>query len=93
MEVLEPEAMDSYFTWNFFDPILSQKEGFSSYVFEDTAEKLLAENPQLKMQLEEKRASDTSFARNAYQQLDFIFKNSPYAEPDHNRYPVFRLLN
>ena len=93
VEVLEPEAMDSYFTWNFFDPILSQKEGFSSYVFEDTAEKLLAENPQLKMQLEEKRTTDTSFARNAYQQLDFIFKNSPYAEPDHNRYPVFRLLN
>jgi hypothetical protein len=26
MEVLEPQAPDSYFTWNFFDGILGQKE-------------------------------------------------------------------
>lgn len=92
IEVLEPEAMDSYFTWNFFDGILGQKEGFSSYVFEDTAEKYLAENPELKKRLQEKAASDTLFAKSAGQQLDFIFKNSPWYEPDHNRYPVYRLL-
>ena len=92
MEVLEPEAMDSYFSWNFFDGILRQKEGFSSYVFEDTAEKLLAENPELKKQLQEKVAADSSFAKSGARQLDFVFKQSPWYEPDHNRYPVFRIL-
>ncbi|MBC6490223.1 M14 family metallopeptidase [Flavihumibacter stibioxidans] len=92
VEVLEPEAMDSYFTWNFFDGILGQKEGFSSYVFEDTAEKYLAENPELKKRLAEKAATDSVFAKSAGQQLDFVFKNSPWYEPDHNRYPVFRVL-
>lgn len=29
LETLEPEAVDSYFNWNFFDPILQQKEGYS----------------------------------------------------------------
>lgn len=91
MEVLEPQAMDSYFTWNFFDPILSQKEGYSSYVFEDTAEKYLKQHPELQKLLEEKRASDTGFAASAGQQLDFVFKHSPYYEPGHNRYPVYRL--
>ena len=92
MEVLEPQGMDSYFTWNFFDPILGQKEGFSSYVFEDTAEKYLKDHPELQKALEAKKAADTSFAKSAGQQLDFIFKNSPYYEPGHNRYPVYRVL-
>lgn len=92
MEVLEPQAMDAYFTWNFFDVILGQKEGYSSYVFEDTAEKYLKEHPELQKALEEKKAADTAFAKSAGQQLDFIFKQSPYYEPGHNRYPVFRIM-
>jgi len=33
----EPQGEDSYFAWNFFDPILGQKEGCSDYAFEDIA--------------------------------------------------------
>lgn len=77
----------------FFDPILGQKEGYSSYVFEDTAEKYLKEHPELQKALEAKKAADTSFAKSAGQQLDFIFKNSPYYESGHNRYPVYRVIN
>ena len=35
--------MDSLFRWNRFDSVLQQKEYFSPYVFEKTAEKLLAD--------------------------------------------------
>ncbi len=48
LEVLEPAAVDSFFNWNFFDPILQQKEGFSPYVFEDLASELLNENTELR---------------------------------------------
>ncbi len=41
LETLEPEAIDSFFNWNFFDTVLQQKEGFSAYVFEDKAETFL----------------------------------------------------
>jgi hypothetical protein len=92
VEVLEPHAPDSYFAWNFFDGILSQKEGFSSYAFEDKAADYLKEHPELRTKLEEKKAVDTAFAKSAYTQLDFIFKNSPYYEPGHMQYPVFRVL-
>ena len=44
LETLEPEAVDSFFNWNFFDTILQQKEGYSEYVFEDTATQILKEN-------------------------------------------------
>lgn len=92
LELLEPNAPDSYFAWNFFDGILVQKEGFSSYAFEDKAAAYLKEHPELKTRLDEKKAADTAFAKNAYAQLDFIFKNSPYYEPGHMQYPVFRVM-
>lgn len=92
VETLEPDAPDSYFTWNFFDAILMQKEGFSAYSFEDTAAEWLKSNPQVAEALERKRKTDTSFAGNGSAQLDFIFKNSPFYEPDHLQYPVFRVL-
>lgn len=92
METLEPQAEDSYFNWNFFDPILGQKEGYSAYVFEDKAAAYLQQQPALKAQLQQRIASDSSFAKNGRAQLDFIYKNSPWYEPDHNRYPVFRVM-
>jgi hypothetical protein len=92
METLEPQAEDSYFAWNFFDAILGQKEGYSAYVFEDKAAAYLQTQPDLKKQLEQRVSTDSSFAKSGRAQLDFIYKNSPWYEPDHNRYPVFRVM-
>jgi hypothetical protein len=92
VETLEPHAEDSYFAWNFFDAILGQKEGFSDYVFEETASEFLKQNPDVKSRLDQRRATDTSFAKNGSAQLDFIYKNSPYYEPAHLQYPVYRVI-
>ncbi|QIL39366.1 M14 family metallopeptidase [Pedobacter sp. HDW13] len=92
VETLEPQAIDSYFNWNFFDSILDMKEHYSAYVFEDTAAELLKKNPELKAQLEAKKAADADFAKNGAAQLDFVYKNSDYYEKTHNRYPVARLV-
>jgi hypothetical protein len=92
MEVLDPRAPDSYFAWNFFDPILSQKEGFSSYVFEETATQLLKDDAKLRSALDARKQSDTAFAKNGSAQLNYIFQQSKYAEPGYMRYPVYRAL-
>ncbi|MEI6086979.1 MAG: M14 family metallopeptidase [Bacteroidota bacterium] len=91
IETLEPISDDSYFSWNFFDAILQQKEGYSNYRWEDVAASFLASHPELQLQLEEKKKADPKFATSANAQLDFIYKNSPYYEPAHLRYPIFRL--
>lgn len=93
IETLEPQAEDSYFTWNFFDAILGQKEGYSAYVFEDIAARYLQTSPDAKAKLEQRRVNDTTFAKDGRAQLNFVYRNSPYAEPDYMRYPVFRVLN
>ncbi|RFS24655.1 hypothetical protein DVR12_05485 [Chitinophaga silvatica] len=92
MEVLEPTAPDSYFAWNFFDAILSQKEGYSPYVFEDTGAEWLSQHPEVQEQLQQKKAGDSTFANSAGAQLEFIFNSSPYAEPEYMRYPVYRVF-
>ncbi|WP_040560207.1 M14 family metallopeptidase [Kordia algicida OT-1] len=92
LETLEPEAVDSFFNWNFFDTILQQKEGFSAYVFEDEAKELLANNPQWQQEFEAKKASDDMFAKSASQQLRWIYKKSHHYEKAHLRYPIFRIV-
>ncbi len=92
VEMLEPTGDDSFFAWNFFDAILQQKEGYSDYRWDDVAAEVLKNNPQLQQQLEEKKKADVKFANSSSAQLDFIYKNSAYYEPGHNRYPVYRLL-
>ena len=92
IETLEPAAVDSFFNWNFFDIILQQKEGFSPYVFEDLAVEILENNPKLQAEFENKQNTDSEFANNWYQQLDWIHKHSKYYEKAHLTYPIVRVL-
>ncbi|MDH5475985.1 MAG: M14 family metallopeptidase [Cyclobacteriaceae bacterium] len=92
IEVLEPQASDSYFNWNFFDTILQQKEHFSPYVFEETAQQLLLENKKLKTAFETKKKEEQDFANSPMAQLNYIYKNSPHFEANYLQYPVFRVL-
>ncbi|MEJ8801556.1 M14 family metallopeptidase [Pontibacter sp. H249] len=92
VETLEPQAVDSYFAWNFFDSILMQKEYFSSYVFEDLAAEYLKKDPELRKRLDERKKQDPQFAKSARAQLDFVYRNTPHYEFTHNMYPVGRLM-
>jgi hypothetical protein len=92
VEVLEPQGLDSYFRWAFFDSILDKKEGFSDYVFEDEAVRLLAEEPGLRERFAAWRAANLSSVGDARAVLGFVFRNAQrYAEPQCGRYPVLRL--
>ncbi len=89
--VLEPRAGDSYFAWNAFDGILQQKEGYSDYVFEDKAAAWLKAHPEKYQELQRKKAQDPAFAKNAWAQLNWVYKQSEHYEQSHNLYPVYRV--
>ncbi len=91
IEMLEPTSDHGFFAWNYFDAILEQKEGYSDYRWEDVAAEYLVKHPEVKQQMDERKKTDTSFAASPKAQLNFVYKNSPYYEPEHMRYPVFRL--
>ena len=92
VETLEPQATDSYFAWNFFDGILGQKEGFSSYVFEDLAADLLKSDPNLRKSLNEAIQADDKLKNNGSAQLNWVYQHSLYFEKTYLRYPVARII-
>ena len=92
IEMLEPKGEDGFFAWNFFDGILQQKEGYSDYRWEDVAAEYIKQHPEVKQLLEDRKKTDSAFAASSSAQLNFVYKHSPYYEPAHMRYPVYRLL-
>ena len=92
VEMLEPTGEDSYFAWNFFDAILQQKEGYSAYRWEDVAEQWLKEHPDVTAAAGGKEKDRFGVCAKRAQQLNFVYRHSPYYEPAHMRYPVYRLL-
>ncbi|TFW30294.1 M14 family zinc carboxypeptidase [Massilia horti] len=92
VETLEPQAHDSFFRWGFFNSVLEKKEAYSDYVFEDEAEKLLAEEPELAAKFDAWKAANPSLLKDQSAVLDFLFANcARYREPEWRRYPVLML--
>jgi hypothetical protein len=91
--VLQPQAEDSYLSWNFFDSYLQQKEYFSSYVFKEQIEQILENDPQLKKSYEEKKALDIKFAQSEWDQLFYIYQRSPYFEQTFMRLPIYQIVD
>ncbi|MBW8200709.1 M14 family metallopeptidase [Flagellimonas abyssi] len=91
METLEPQGADSFFNWNFFDTVLQRKEGFSPYVFEDVAIKMLQQDSLLLQEFETKKEAELNFANNWYAQLNWIFERSEHFEEAYMTYPIYRV--
>jgi hypothetical protein len=91
--VLQSRAEDSYLSWNFYDSYLQQKEYFSNYVFIDQIEEILKANPTLKATFEAKKETDSTFRNSEWEQLYFIYSNSPYFEQTFMRLPVYEKFN
>lgn len=92
VETLEPQGVDSFFNWGFFDSILQQKEYFSDYVFEEVATELLKKDAGLRQQYQAWKQKNPEQAKSAQAHLDFIYRHSPHYEASHLRYPVVRIL-
>jgi hypothetical protein len=93
VETLEPQGVDSFFAWNFFDSVLGSKEGYSDYVFEDMAADLLKKDPSLRKKLEDEKAKNPQMAGSARAQLTFVYQNTPSFELTAQRYPVGRVTS
>ncbi len=93
IHMLEPQAPDSFVRWGFFNEIFEQKEFAESYVMEKMAREMLAENPELKEDFEQKMNDDTDFASSSYAILNWFYMKSPYWDKNMNLYPIGRIMN
>jgi hypothetical protein len=90
MQALEPRAPASYFSWGYFNAILEQKEYSETYVMEKMAREMLASDPVLKAEFENKM-KDPAFAGNSWGIINWFYSKTPYWDTRFNVYPVAKV--
>jgi hypothetical protein len=91
--ILEPKGNGSFVYWGFFDAIFEQKEYGESYVIEKMARDMMAKDPVLKKEFEEKKSTDTTFANNPLLILNWFYNKSPYFDKRKGIYPVGKIYD
>jgi len=92
IHLLEPAGPDSFVTWGFFNAVFEQKEYGEGYVIEKLAREMLAKDPNLQKEFDE-RLKDPNFAKNPRARLNFFYEHSPYfLNQKVGIYPVGRIL-
>jgi len=93
LNLLEPQAPDSFARWGFFNAIFEEKESAEPYVLEGLAREMIAAKPELQREFEEWFRNDPDLAASPYERLRFFHKRSPYWDPQMNLYPVGRITS
>jgi len=93
VNLLEPEAPDSFVNWGFFNAFFERKEYAEAYVMEPYAKQMMKEDSSLRSEFYKKLNEDEVFRNNAGERLDFFYKRSPFYDKCENVYPILRLLN
>ncbi|MBC6946671.1 carboxypeptidase, partial [candidate division KSB1 bacterium] len=90
--LLEPDSPDSFLQWGFFLEIMSATEYVEDYVMQPMAERMLAEDVQLKSVFDQKVRQDSTFAKSPRERLQWFYRQTPFFDSEWNLYPVGREL-
>ena len=93
VNLLEPEAPDSFVNWGFFNAFFERKEYAESYVMEPFAKQMMKDDPALRAEFYKKLNDDELFRNNSGERLDFFYKRSPFYDKGENVYPIMRLIS
>lgn len=90
MTLLEPQDPDSLVSWGFFNTAFERKEYMEAYVAEEVAQQMLAADPALRREFEERVSKDAEFARAPNARLEFFYRRHSSWDERFNLYPVYR---
>jgi hypothetical protein len=91
MHLLEPMAPDSFAAWGFFNACFEQKEYIEPYVAEQIAQSLLAQQPSLQREFEQRLQRDAAFAASPQARREFFLRRHSSWDSQLNLYPVMRV--
>lgn len=92
VNLLEPEAPDSFVNWGFFNAFFERKEYAEAYVMEPYAKQMMKEDSSLRNEFYKKVNEDEAFRNNSGERLDFFYKRSPFYDKGENVYPILRMV-
>jgi hypothetical protein len=89
--LLEPRAPDSFAAWGFLNAHFEAKEYMERYVAEEVGREMLATNPDVAAEFNERLATDREFASDPKARLEFFYRRHPSWDERLNLYPIFRV--
>jgi len=90
--LLEPQSSESFFAWGMVPEVLNRVEYIEGYAIAPLAEKMLAQDPELKAAFEAKLAADPEFAKNPDARLSWFYERTPFFDDRWKLYPIGREL-
>ncbi len=91
--MLEPESPDSLFQWGYLAEILQRTEYVEGYVMEPMARAMLAADPALAEQFEQKLLAEEDFAADPRARLQWFYEQTPFFDQRYRLYPIARSLD
>ncbi len=91
MALLEPQAPDSLLAWGAFNNHFERKEYMEAYVAEDVAREMLAKDPALRAEFQQRLAVDAAFAASPSARLEFFYRRHSSWDERFGLYPVLRV--
>ena len=88
--MLEPQGVESLFSWGFFPEIFSRVEYIEAYAIAPLGEQMLAADPELRAEFEAKLASDPEFAADGDARLAWLYERTPFYDQRYRLYPIAR---
>ncbi len=88
--LMEPESVDSFFQWGYFNTIFTQTEYMETYIMEPLIEKMLSEDLDLKKRFEEKKSAEPDFAKSPRAIYQWFYAQTPYFDQNWKVIPVGR---
>jgi hypothetical protein len=90
VHLLEPHAPDSMAAWGMFNNHFERKEYMEAYVAEQVARDMLAADPGLRAQFEQRLRDDPEFAADPRARLEFFYRCHSAWDERLDLYPILR---
>ncbi|MBI2429258.1 MAG: peptidase M14 [Ignavibacteriales bacterium] len=92
INLLEPEAPDSFVSWGFFNAWFERKEYAEPYIMEPYAQQMFENDPLLRNEFLHKLEHDEEFKSDPKGRLDFFYERSPFFDQKEKKYPILRVI-
>lgn len=89
--LLDPQGVDSFAAWGFFDTAFEAKEYMEPYVAEQVGAERLGRDPAVAADFKKRLAEDPQFAASPEARLEYFYRRSPAWDERLDLYPVYRV--
>jgi hypothetical protein len=89
--LLEPQAPDAFVAWGLLNGAFERKEYMEAYVTEQVAREMLAKDPTVAREFEQRLLKDPAFVASPAARLEFFERRHPSWDARPETYPIYRV--